>query len=78
MNINEKVKNRSDPDFTYLVNNHDIIVLIDTWLSPNSNYNLDLNGHNAKHLYDNKSQNTRKGQYSGGISICYRITKYAL
>ena len=42
-------------------------------LSPKSNYNLNINGYEAFHLYGNKSPNVRKGRYSGGISVCYKL-----
>ena len=54
------------------INEHDIIILTETWLSNSTCYNLNIAGYSAEHQHGNKSQNTRKGRHSGGISIYYR------
>ena len=62
----------SDPDFIDIINKHDIIILTETWLSPKTHINLNIQGYSAEHLMGNKSHNTRKGRHSGGISIYYK------
>ena len=58
-----------DPDFHEFIQSHDIILLCETWLSPNTITNLDIDGYFSSHIFGNKSKNTRKGRYSGGISV---------
>ena len=36
---------------------------------------MDINGYCCEHIHGNKSKNTRKGRYSGGISFYYK-TKF--
>jgi hypothetical protein len=55
-----------------LIKKHDINILTETWLSQKTHYNLNIQGYNAHHLYGNKSVTTRKGRYSGGITIYYK------
>ena len=43
-----------------------------TWLSEANCLNLDIEGYLSDHIYDNKSQNTNKGRFSGGVSIYYK------
>ena len=46
--------------------------LSETWISKTDSINLDINGYLSTHISGNKSQHTRKGRYSGGISVYYR------
>ena len=71
--MNGLIRKLSDPEFIGHINTYDIVVLSETWLSPKSNYNLNINGYEAFHLYGNKSPNVRKGRYSGGISVYYKL-----
>ena len=71
--MNGLIRKLSDPEFIGHINTYDIVVLSETWLSPKSNYDLNINGYEAFHLYDNKSPNVRKGRYSGGISVYYKL-----
>ena len=63
----------SNPEFIEHINTYDIVVLSEAWLSPQSNYYLNINGYEAFHLYGNKSPNVRKGRYNGGISVYYKL-----
>ena len=51
------------------VNNFDILLLSETWLSSKTSLNLDINGYFSQHLFGNISPGTVKGRYSGGISL---------
>ena len=46
--------------------------LSETWISKTDSMNLDIKGYLSTHISGNKSQRTRKGRYSGGISVYYR------
>ena len=46
--------------------------LSETWISKNDSINLDIEGYLSTHISGNKSQRTRKGCYSGGISVYYK------
>lgn len=35
-------------------------------------FNLEINGYQSFHLYGNKSSGTKKGRYSGGISVYFK------
>ena len=48
------------------------MLLNETWISKNDNINLDIQGYTSEHLFGNKSIGTKKGRYSGGISIYYK------
>ena len=63
----------SNPEFIEHINTYDIVVLSEAWLSPQSNYYLNINGYEAFHLYGNKSPIVRKGRYNGGISVYYKL-----
>jgi hypothetical protein len=54
------------------VNKFDIVFLNETWISQNDNINLDIPGYCSEHLFGNKSKNTNKGRFSGGISIYFK------
>lgn len=61
-----------DPDFLQLLNKYDIVLLNETWLSNTESINLDIDGCTSEHSVGNKSRNTVKGRYSGGISLYYK------
>ena len=61
-----------DTDFLDIIRSYDIIILQETWLSSYSHFNLNIQGYESEHLFGNKSVNTRKGRYSGGISIYFK------
>ena len=69
--MNRLIRKLSDPDFLDYINSYDIVILSETWLSHKSAYNLNIEGYEAVHLYGNKSPQTRRGRYSGGISVYY-------
>ena len=48
------------------------MLLNETWISNNDHLNLDIGGYISEHIFGNKSIGTRKGRYSGGISIYYK------
>ena len=35
-------------------------------------FNLEIKNYTCEHLYGNKAENTKKGRFSGGISIYYK------
>jgi len=49
-----------------------LVILFETWLPKNTNYNLDIKGFKSEHLFRNKGLNVKKGLTSGGISVHYR------
>ena len=55
-----------------LISTYDLIFLSETWISDKNKTNLDLNGYISEHIPDNKSKNTTKGRFSGGISFYYK------
>ena len=61
-----------------LISEYDITFLSETWISKNTFLNLNVNDYCGEHILGNKSYNTRKGRYSGGISVYYRnhLRKY--
>ena len=71
MNIIGLARTIVDPYFVDIVQKHVVVILTETWLSSNNYMNCNINGYSCKHLYDNKSQNTRKGRCSGRISLFY-------
>ena len=73
-NVNGLARKLCDTDFIEIVQSHDIIILTETWISKNSNINLDIKGYCCDHLFGNKSKHTKKGRFSGGISIYFRQT----
>ena len=46
----------------------------ETWFSNTTCVNLGIKGYECFHMYDNKTQNVKKGRYSGGLSIYYKQT----
>lgn len=63
-----------DPDFIETVQKYDVVFFTETWLSKSTCVNLDIKGYDCFHVYGNKTQNVKKGRYSGGLSIYYRQT----
>ncbi|MES9880358.1 MAG: reverse transcriptase family protein [Sedimenticola sp.] len=73
-NVNGLSRKLVDPDFLEFVNNYDILFLSETWLAPNNCTNLNIQGYESDHIFGNKNPNTKKGRYSGGISIYYKAS----
>ena len=50
----------------------------ETWISNHETINLDINGYCSEHICGNKSKNTTRGRFSGGISFYFRsdLKKY--
>ena len=71
-NVNGLGRKVSDIDFINTIKDYDLIFFSETWLHKNVNLNLDISGYESYHLFGNKSRHTRKGRYSGGISIYYK------
>ena len=44
----------------------------ETWLSEQDTTNLEINGYNSEFISGNKTRNTVKGRYSGGIAFYYK------
>jgi len=72
--VNGLARKLSDSDFYDIINDYDIVFLSETWLSNNSHINLDIQGFHSEHLLGNNAINTRKGRYSGGLSLYYKQT----
>ena len=66
------MRKHADPDFIETTNKHDVIILTETWISQKTCYNLDIRDYSSIHLYGNKSPHTRKGRFSGGISVYFK------
>ena len=62
----------NDLDFIELVKKYDILLFSETWLSGADNSNFDIQGYTCDHIFGNKSVGTKKGRYSGGLSIYYK------
>ena len=58
-NVNGLVRKLSDTDFLDIVNNYDIVIFTETWISPNTHYNLDIKGFISNHIYGKKSIHAR-------------------
>ena len=56
-----------DADFIDYVGQYDVLFLSETWITNKETYNLDI------HLFGNKTKGVKKGRYSGGISVYYKI-----
>ena len=72
LNVNGLDRKISDVEFLEFLFQYDIILLQETWLSKNTNINLDLQGYIGVHMYGNKSPYTNKGRYSGGLTLYFR------
>ena len=62
----------SDTDFLDIVNDYVIVIFTETWISPNTHYNLDIRGFISNHIHGMKSIHARKGRYIGGVSVYFR------
>lgn len=71
-NVNGLSRKIHDPDFVIILQQYDVVLLQGTWLNKHSHINLELNGYISEHIYGNKSVNTTKGRFSGGLSLYYR------
>ena len=71
-NVNGLSRKIHDLDFINLIKQYDIILLQETWLHKDICLNLDITGYKSYHLFGNKSVNTTKGRFSGGISLYYK------
>ena len=71
-NVNGLKRKLGDYDFLEYISSYDLIFLSETWISNKDNINSDINGYNSEHLFGNKSKNTTKGRYSGGIAFYYK------
>ena len=63
-----------DEDFVNYISNYDLIFLNETWVPKHETLNLDIPGYCCELIAGNKSRNTSKGRYSGGIAFYYRDT----
>ena len=62
----------ADVEFIQYVNNFDILLFNETWLTKNDFLSLDIQGYCCEHIFGNKSAGVKKGRYSGGLSIYYK------
>ena len=46
--------------------------MCETWLSGKDATNFDINGYICEHIYGNKTRNTTRGRFSGGITFYYK------
>ena len=49
-----------------------MLLLSETWIGKSENSNLDIEGYSCEHIFGNKSRGTKKGRFSGGISVYYK------
>ena len=63
-----------DEDFVNYISNYDLIFLNETWIPKNETLNFDIPGYCCELIAGNKSRNTSKGRYSGGIAFYYKDT----
>ena len=66
------IRKLADPDFIEYISDYKLLLFTETWLSPHTHFNLQLNGFCSEHLFGNKGTRVRKGRYSGGVSIYYK------
>ena len=59
-NINGVVRKRCGSDFEEYITQFDLVILFETWLPTNSNYNSDIKGYKSEHLFGNKGFNVNK------------------
>lgn len=71
-NVNGLLRKLTDLEFINYVQNYDILLLSETWLTKKDHLNFDINGYISEHIFGNKSAGVKKGRYSGGISIYYK------
>ena len=71
-NINGLKRKLGDVDFLRFVNSYDVILFSETWLSKSEYTNLDIDGYSCDHIHGNKSRGTKKGRFSGGLSVYYK------
>ena len=62
----------SDHDFLQFISEYDVIFMNETWVSKTDYTNFDINGYVCDFIPGNKTRRSRKGRYSGGISLYYR------
>jgi len=69
--VNGLVRKINDEDFLNFIAEHDLILLSETWTHSKLNVNLEINEYISFHLFGNKSHGTKKGRYSGGLSVYF-------
>ena len=73
-NINGLRRKIVDEDFVNYISNYDLVFLNETWVPTHVNLNFDIPGYCCEFITGNKSRNTSRGRYSGGIAFYYRDT----
>jgi hypothetical protein len=70
----------NDSDFLDFISGSDIVLLGETWLNENdvTIQNAGIQGYECEHVYGMKSTGSKRGRYSGGVSIYYKdnLKKY--
>ena len=51
------------------MNDFDILLLSETWISSKNTINLEINGYFCEHIFGNKTPGSVKGRFSSGISV---------
>ena len=59
-----------DIDFVSFVNEYDVALLSETWISDSETLNLHIEGYSCDLIYE--SRGTWKWRFSGGISVYYK------
>lgn len=77
-NINGLKRKITDEDFLSYIADYDLIFLNETWLSKKETTNLEIKGFCCEFISGNKTRNTVKGRFSGGIAFYFKndLKKY--
>ena len=71
-NVNGLKRKIGEYDFLHFISQFDIIFLSETWISKTENTNFDIDGYVYDYIPGNKTRRSRKGRFSGGISLYYK------
>ena len=55
-----------------LIKQYDIVLMCETWIGKNTTCNLEIPGFQCEHIFGTRSQNAKRGRYSGGIAVYFK------
>ena len=55
-----------------LIKQYDIVLMCETWIGKNTTCNLEIRGFQCEHIFGTRSQNAKRGRYSGGIAVYFK------
>ena len=70
-NINGLRRKLGEQNILDYLRTFDVIFLNETWISKQDSLNFDINVFCSEHIYGNKTKNTKKGRFSGGITFYF-------